>query len=88
MTHHEGPEWFHAKRYGWGAGLPCAWQGWALLLGYALVAILSGIFLAERSLIAFLAILVPLTLLFVLIASRTTRGGAWRWRWGKNKDSW
>jgi hypothetical protein len=20
--------WFPAKRYGWGWGLPCCWQGW------------------------------------------------------------
>ena len=29
--------WFRAKRYGWGWGLPCAWQGWAVLTGYVLV---------------------------------------------------
>ncbi|HTS17465.1 MAG TPA: hypothetical protein VMP11_07825 [Verrucomicrobiae bacterium] len=23
--------WFRAKRYGWGWGLPCAWQGWVVL---------------------------------------------------------
>jgi Na+/glutamate symporter len=48
--------WFRAKRYGWGWGLPVAWQGWlslavffALLLGGAW-AILpqygNGVFLA------------------------------------------
>lgn len=26
--------WFPAKRYGWGWGFPCAWQGWAVLAGY------------------------------------------------------
>jgi hypothetical protein len=26
--------WFPAKRYGWGWGLPCAWQGWLVLVGY------------------------------------------------------
>ena len=25
------PEWFAPKRYGLGAGLPIAWQGWAVL---------------------------------------------------------
>jgi hypothetical protein len=28
------------------------------------------------------AIMLPATLMLVLIAARTTRGG-WRWRWGK-----
>jgi hypothetical protein len=23
--------WFPAKRYGWGWGPPCAWQGWAVM---------------------------------------------------------
>jgi len=26
--------WFPAKRYGWGWGLPCAWQGWVVLAAY------------------------------------------------------
>ena len=30
-----------------------------------------------------LAILVPATLVLLLIAARTTRGG-WRWRWGSH----
>jgi hypothetical protein len=30
----ERPEWLASKRFGYGAGLPVAWQGWALLLGY------------------------------------------------------
>ena len=30
--------WFRAKRYGWGWGLPVAWQGWAsLALFFALL---------------------------------------------------
>jgi len=28
--------WFPAKRYGWGWGLPCAWQGWLVLAAYFL----------------------------------------------------
>jgi hypothetical protein len=26
--------WFPAKRYGWGWGLPSAWQGWVVLISY------------------------------------------------------
>jgi hypothetical protein len=30
--------WFRAKRYGWGWGLPIAWQGWlSLAVFYALL---------------------------------------------------
>ena len=31
----DGPEWFAPKRYGYGSGLPISWQGWAVLLGFA-----------------------------------------------------
>lgn len=33
--------WFSAKRMGLGWGLPVAWQGWVVLIGY-LVALLAG----------------------------------------------
>ena len=26
-------DWFAPKRFGYGAGLPIAWQGWALIIG-------------------------------------------------------
>jgi hypothetical protein len=27
-----GPEWFAAKRYGYGPGKPTSWQGWAVTI--------------------------------------------------------
>jgi hypothetical protein len=30
----DGPEWFAPKRYGYGAGLPISWQGWALTIAF------------------------------------------------------
>lgn len=76
-----GPEWFAQKRYGYGAGLPIAWQGWAVLLAYFAVIGLATLLLAATPL-AVVAIVVPATAILLLIAARTTRGG-WRWRWGK-----
>lgn len=26
--------WFRAKRFGWGVGTPCRWQGWTALIAY------------------------------------------------------
>ena len=26
--------WFPAKKYGWGWGLPCSWQGWVVFTVY------------------------------------------------------
>lgn len=32
--------WFAPKRYGYGTGLPIAWQGWTLLGGYLMLMLL------------------------------------------------
>ena len=79
----DGPEWFAAKSHGYGAGLPIAWQGWALLIGFLVLTIGASFLLATQPLVL-LSILVPLTAVFVFITARTTRGG-WRWRWGKKE---
>ncbi len=71
------------KSHGYGAGLPISWQGWLLFLGFLLVVIVGGMALAPRSLLAYLALVVPLTVAFILIIMNTTRGG-WRWRWGND----
>jgi hypothetical protein len=76
-----GPEWFAQKRYGFGAGLPIAWQGWAVL-GIYMAVVGLAVWLLEPWPLAIAAILVPATFLLVLISARTTRGG-WRWRWGR-----
>jgi len=77
----DGPEWFAPKRYGYGAGMPISWQGWVLTLGFVLLTILLAIGLEKRP-IQLLAAVIPLSLAFVVISARTTRGG-WRWRWGQ-----
>ncbi len=77
----ESFEWIEPKSHGYGTGLPISWQGWGVSIGFLLVVIVGGIVLAPRSELAFLALVLPLTLAFILIANKTTRGG-WRWRWG------
>ena len=76
----DGPQWFAPKRYGYGAGLPIAWQGWALLAAFLAIAVAAGILLDGKP-AAQAAIVVPTLVLLIPIAARTTRGG-WRWRWG------
>jgi hypothetical protein len=78
----DGPEWFAPKRFGYGAGLPIAWQGWLLTIAYMAGITLLAIFVAPSKPIVFFAILVPATVAFVTIAAKTTRGG-WRWRSGE-----
>jgi hypothetical protein len=78
----DGPEWFAARRYGYGAGLPISWQGWALTIGVVAIAILFSKWFAARPL-QLVAALLPLIVAFGVISARTTRGG-WRWRWGED----
>ena len=78
----DGPEWFAPKRYGYGAGLPISWQGWALTAAFLVIAGLCARMFRDRLLIT-LAIMVPVTCVFLVITARTTRGG-WRWRWGED----
>jgi len=77
----DDPEWFAPKRYGYGSGLPISSEGWALLIGYLLLLGLSSL-LIRYSWVAYFSIVTMLTLTFIVICARTTRGG-WRWRWGE-----
>jgi hypothetical protein len=74
-----GPEWFAPKRFGYGSGPPIAWQGWTVLIGY-LVIVLALTPLAERSIVAYLSLVLTLTALLMLVCRKTT--GGWRWRSG------
>ncbi|MYL98691.1 hypothetical protein GR702_13045 [Novosphingobium sp. FGD1] len=77
--------WFAPRRYGYGAGLPIAWQGWMLIASY--LAALAGIGMLDRTghgaarTTAFV-LFVIVTTVFVTVAARRTRGG-WKWRWGE-----
>jgi hypothetical protein len=75
-------EWFAPKRYGYGTGLPIAWQGWVVLVGFILIVLVLAVAL-ERRPRQLVAALIPVTTIFLLICARTTRGG-WHWRWGND----
>ena len=74
--------WWAPKRYGYGAGLPIAWQGWAVTLVYALLITGAAFGLLPNRILAFAAIALAATAALILICARKTRGG-WRWRWGE-----
>lgn len=76
--------WFEPKRFGLGAGLPVAWQGWALLIGYLAAVLALSQVLAARHRVAFVAVTIALTLAMMAVAAQHTRGG-WRWRWGEDE---
>lgn len=75
-------EWFAPKKYGYGAGLPIAWQGWLLTIFFTGVTVGIALAFARKPLLLFATVL-PLVLVYAVIAARTTKGG-WRWRWGKD----
>jgi hypothetical protein len=72
--------WFAPKRYGFGAGLPIAWQGWAILSLFGL-AVGGALLLFGSDNPLALALIIPAIIALLIVTARTTRGG-WRWRWG------
>ena len=82
--------WFRHKEFGYGAGLPLNWKGWALTAAY-LVCLIAfpyplQVYLGyppgfEERLVTLAAITIP----FILILRHKTDGG-WRWRRG-DEDS-
>ena len=77
----KAPYWFPAKRYGWGWGLPTAWQGWLIMACYVgLLALGFALFPPVSRIAAFLAYVVALTAL--LFAICWVKGEPPRWRWG------
>ncbi|OCJ02414.1 hypothetical protein A6U86_32025 [Rhizobium sp. AC27/96] len=81
--------WFRVKAYGYGAGLPCSWQGWAALTAYALV--LGAVFAMGETwrdghpASYVLAIFISTALLFLV--SWWKSDAPWRWRWGGDKGN-
>lgn len=81
----EDGDWFLPKRYGYGAGLPIAWQGWVLLAAHLLVVLGLAIWAAASADIVVVAGAVTgiflATVPLVVVVRKRTRGG-WRWRDG------
>jgi len=72
--------WFPAKRYGWGWGLPVAWQGWAVLIAYAALLAAGAMLLLPERRALFVAHAAVVTALLVLVC--WLKGEKPRWRWG------
>jgi len=83
----QGKAWFAPKRYGYGAGLPIAWQGWALLASFfaatALVTLVPVLLsLAAGTLIAIQTAGVAVLVAILIPIVRAKTEGGWRWRNG------
>jgi len=69
--------WFPTKRYGYGWGLPCVWQGWVVFVGYIALILAAPWLVPQRHYTAY-----TITLSTVLIGICMWKGGRPRWHWG------
>ena len=72
--------WFPAKRYGWGWGLPRAWQGWVVLAIFGIL-ILAGavVLLPHRGQVTFVVYSALLCVLLMVVCWVKGEPPAWRW---------
>ncbi len=76
--------WFPAKRYGWGWGFPSTWQGWLVLIVYAVCLGLLVHFVPPSSnRTEFLLGVGGLSVLLTIVCWCT--GEPPHWRWGKHQ---
>lgn len=72
--------WFPAKRYGWGWGLPTAWQGWVVYVLYAVsIALLIWRVPPKSHPVPFIGLLVAASLLLTLVCWIKGERPAWHW---------
>ena len=76
--------WFRPKRYGYGSGLPIAWQGWLLIAAH--VALILGVTAILRDEPVALAAGVTVIALVPMPLYAAKTDGGWRWRWGKKGE--
>ena len=80
MENEQNKIWFHAKRYGFGWGLPASWEGWIVFTVY-LAIIIGGPFIMPIMIYPVAAILAT-GILFVILFKK---GEKLAWRFG-DKD--
>ena len=77
-----GKPWFSPKLFGYGAGLPISWEGWAALGGYVAVMVVGALVIEFTQSPYRLLAAIPMALasiMLIVVARARTRGG---WRWG------
>jgi len=81
MNTAQKPNWFHAKRHGWGWGLPASWQGRVVLIVWIAIITSGGGCLALKSM--WLSYLFVAVMVIALLTICLLKGEPPRWRWGK-----
>lgn len=72
--------WFPAKKYGWGWGPPCVWQGWAVMAGFIVVLSGTALFLMPKHPLAWGGCVVIASAINLAIVY--AKGEKPHWRWG------
>lgn len=83
MTNTPPHYWFPAKRYGWGWGIPSAWQGWVVLGAFAVFVAVGIVFIPPKT----NTLLFPLyiaALAAILVGICYVKCEPPAWRWGKD----
>jgi hypothetical protein len=83
MKTNEKHIWFPAKKYGWGWGPPCAWQGWVAIAVFAILIGTAGVLLLPGKHFG-LWIAAIIVLVAALIITCLVKGERPHWRWGKD----
>jgi hypothetical protein len=73
--------WFPARKYGWGWGLPIAWQGWVVFIGY-LALLIWGVQVLRHQFSPLEYFFYSVFITAVLIGFCWAKGEKPRWRWG------
>lgn len=81
MKTNEKHIWFPAKKYGWGWGPPCAWQGWLALAMFVILLSATG-FLTLPGGHFGLWIATVFALAIAMFVVCFAKGEAPHWRWG------
>ena len=78
--------WFHAKRCGWGWGLPCAWQGWVVMLAFiANICLAVVVFPPTRHAAAYYADVILSAIVLLVIC--LWKGEKPKWKCGGDRES-
>jgi hypothetical protein len=80
MDTNEKPVWFPAKRYGWGWGAPCTWQGWVVFAVWLGSVCGTAVLLMSRHFALWMVSLAVLTATLFVVC--LIKGETPRWRWG------
>ena len=81
MQPNEKKAWFPTKRYGWGWGPPCSWQGWVVLVIWAIMIFVGLLHLKNHPVISIIYLFV---LIIALLIVCLLKGEKPHWRWGKD----